>query len=97
MAELTINRGSDLTFMMNWKLPDGSPFPLIGYTISARDQHPKAEGHLTFTVLDAAQGQVRGRLEWQDDMPTGRIMTFRVRATIGADDTASEKFWVTVK
>ncbi len=97
MAELTINRGSDLTFMMNWKQPGGDPYDLTGHAITAFEAHPKAAGHLTFTVLDAAQGQVRGRLEWQDDMPTGRIMTFRVRATIGADDTASEKFWVTVK
>lgn len=97
MAELELNRGSDLTFMMNWKQPNGAAFDLGAAAVIAYEPHPKLAGHITFTVMDAAQGQVRGRIEWQADMPSGRIMTFRAGAVIGGDDTTTEKFWVTVK
>lgn len=98
MAELEINRGSDLAFTMEWNQPGGTtPYDLTGATVAAFEPHPRIDGHITLTVTDAAQGAVSGRVEWQDDMPTGRIMHFRVRASIGGNDTSTDKFWVTVK
>lgn len=98
MARMVINRGSDLTFTMNWKQPGGTaPYDLTGATVAAFEPHPSIAGHITLTVTDAAQGAVSGRVEWQDDMPTGRVMHFRVRVSIGSDDTSTGKIWVTVK
>lgn len=105
MHELEINRGSDLTFTMTWREPSpdpnnplaGDPLDLTGYTFTVYEPHPAIAGHLTITPVDLSVGALSGRLEWQEDMPTGRIMNFRIRAVFGTDNPTTPKFMVTVK
>lgn len=96
MNDIPINRGSDLTFTGTWRNENGQPVNLAGWTIAAFDAHPLAAG-MTVAWVDAALGQYSATLPWSDAMPTGRIINFRLRVSLGQDDRSSPKIWVVVQ
>lgn len=90
MTPLRLNQGSDLNFVVNW------PNSLLDATVDSIDTHPTLAGHLTFSVLDASLGSIAAHLQWQDDMPTGTLMHFRVRVTTPAGRVTTPKVYIEV-
>jgi hypothetical protein len=95
---IEINRGSDADFQGFWPSGPGSLVgaDLTGYAIDAVFVHEALAGHLTLTITNAAAGQFVGHIEWQDDMPLGRVMQFSVRITQGQANTTLPALWVQV-
>lgn len=98
-ATIELNRGSDLHFDGFW--PDGpgslDGLDLTGYTIDAIEAHPALDGHITLTISDAPGGRFTGNINWQDDMPTGPVMTFIIRLQLGATAITTPKITVNVR
>lgn len=94
---MSINRGSDLDFRVIWKDALGAPLNLAECVVSAFEPHPLLANRLTLAITDAPAGVISGRLEWSDDFPTGRIMTFRVRLSANGTDTSTSAIRVIVK
>lgn len=104
---IELNRGSDLTFRVFWPSAPGAStgMDLTGYTVDAFEPSAALAGHLTLTIANptgALQAtpstwQIQCRIEWQDDMPSGAIMEFAVRLTLGAENITTPKLTVVVK
>ena len=92
-----INRGSDLNLQLRFEDGEGDPIDLTGYTVAAFEAHAKLAPHLTLTISNAAYGEVIGRIEWSDAMPTGNIMSFRVRVSKDGSDISSPLIMVPVQ
>lgn len=92
-----VNRGTDLTFSFNWPNGSGGNADLTGFTVSAFEVHPLLAPHLTLTLTTPATGLISGRVEWADTLPMGRVASFRVRITQGANDTTTNPLWVDYK
>ena len=54
-------------------------------------------GRLSLTITNAAAGAISGRIEWDDAMPIGAIMRFRVRISEGADSDTSPELVVVIE
>lgn len=87
-ATMKLNRGSDLQFSVFWpstSAPGSTEgMNLSGYAVDAFGAHPALAGHISLTITDAQNGEISGVIEWQDDMPTGAIMSFSIRLTQGS-------------
>lgn len=86
---IRINRGTDRQWDFVWPKADGTPADLTGFTSDIYDVHPILQPHVTFTILDAAAGRVRIRINWSDTFPLGNIMFFRLRLRIASADPAN--------
>lgn len=96
MNEITINPGSDLTLTGTWRDAAGQPVDLTGWTIAVFEPHPLAAG-MTVEWTNAATGQYRAQLAWNDAMPTGKIANFRLRITSGTEDRSSPQIFIGVQ
>jgi hypothetical protein len=96
MSEITINRGSDLTFTGVWRDQAGAPLNLTGWQIAVFEPHPSVAA-MTVEWVNAAVGSYIARLQWNDAIPSGRVANFRLRVSQGADDRSSPQIWVGVK
>lgn len=76
---IPLNRGSSVSFAFTWPDGAGGGADVSGYDIVPYDVHPDLEGHLTLTWVNAALGTGTGTVAWQEDMPEGKIMAFRIR------------------
>jgi hypothetical protein len=96
---IMLNRGSDATFTGFWPSAPGSlaGMNLTGYVMDAVFVHEALQGHLTLTITDALDGRFFGRIEWQDNMPTGAIMSFIIRISLGGNNSTLPKIVVVVK
>ena len=90
----TVNRGTDLAFSFNWPNGAGGNANLTGFTVAGFEVTPAAAAYLTLTLTNPATGLITGRLEWNDALPGGRVVNFRVRISQGANDTATNPIWV---
>lgn len=97
MIDLFINRGSDLDFRLTWKDALGAPLDLGESTVTAFEPHPLLAEMLSLSITDAPAGVITGRIEWSDDFPTGRYMTFRVRISANGTDTSTQIIRVVVE
>lgn len=95
---IPINKGSDLTFALNWPNAAGGNADLTGAAIEAFDCHPATlEEAITLSIVDPAEGRIEGRLEWSDTMPFGRAMFFRIRVTVAGNRASTDKIMVVVR
>lgn len=98
MSSVTINRGSDLDFVLRWKQSTGGlPVDLTGYSVTPFEAHAALTGRLTLAISGPTQGEITGRIEWNDAMPSGRIMSFRVKLSMAGQDQTSPTIWVVVE
>jgi hypothetical protein len=99
MGMMTLNRGTDLPFEVLW--PDGPNSNvganLTGYVVDAAFVHPALLGNLALSFTNAGAGQIAGLISWADDMPSGAVMTFRIRITLGSISTTSPEITVKVE
>ena len=104
---IELNRGSDLSFPVFWpSAPESSVgMDMTGRVVDAFEPSPALADHLTLTLVNLtgaqlanpATWQIMCRIEWQDDMPSGAIMEFAIRVTLGADNITTPKLTVLVK
>lgn len=78
-ADIEMNRGSSVPISGVWPNASGGAANLTGYDLVPYDVHPQLVGHLTLTLVNAAAGSFTGLIAWQEDMPDGRVMHFRMR------------------
>lgn len=93
--EIRLNKGSDLNFVVVWGI-GAEPMNLTGYSVDFIDAHRRLQDHLTLSISNAAAGEISGRIDWDDQMPPGRSMHFRVRMTSGEDTITTPQIWVNV-
>lgn len=96
MSEITINRGSDLTLTGTWRDEAGAAVNLTGWTIAVFEPHPSVQA-ITVEWVNAALGQYRANLPWNDNIRSGRFANFRLRITNGQEDRSSPQIWVVVQ
>lgn len=98
MVDLPVsNRGSDINFVLKYKDELGLPFDLTGFTVALFEPHPKLIGFVVLTITDILGGEIAGRIEWNDEMLNGKVMSFRVRISSGSDDISSPAIWVQIR
>lgn len=86
MNALPINKGSDVIFNAQWyadETEDAPVLDLTGYTAEIYDPHPALVGHIAVSIPSPANGQTPISITWQEDMPTGAVMSFRIRISNG--------------
>lgn len=84
-STFTVNRGSDLTFELNW--PDGpsANADLTGHTVSVFEPDKRLDGLISATLTDAPNGAIRVRIEWADNLPSKTPMRFRIAIANGQE------------
>lgn len=87
-AVMRLYRGVSLDFSFTWPDQDGTPLDLTGWVLEVFEPTPALVGRITLTFVSAALGSVQGRIVWSDDIPLGRVSSFRIRATNGSDAIA---------
>jgi len=97
MNSLILNRGSTVDFSLVWPDGAGGTANLTGFTVDAFEPHANLAAHLTLTLVDAATGLISGRIVWDDAMPDGSFMTFRIRVSGGGGVTTTNRLQVTVQ
>lgn len=93
-STFAVNRGSDLTFEMNW--PDGSSAnaDLTGHTVSIFEPDPRIEGLVSATLTDPASGAIRVRVEWADGLPSNTPLRFRLMTASGSENQTTNQLAV---
>lgn len=89
-------RGSDRTIPFRLKDAAGAAIPLQGATVEIYDAHPALTGHILAEITDAAQGEGHIRITWDNAMPMGREMVFRVRFVIAGERLGGPQVWLEV-
>lgn len=98
MNQLTpIFRGSDAEFIVEFTTSAGAPVDLTGVSLEVFEPHPLLEPYISVTVTDAPAGHVRVRIEWSDEYPTGRQMSFRLRAEVDGEYIAYPEITVAIQ
>jgi hypothetical protein len=95
MSQITINKGSDLNFVINWKNPDGTPFDLTGYTASAYDSVPTLS--FVFFVVDAAGGVINCGLPWSENYASYSALIFRIKISDGLNNITTPKIQIYIQ
>lgn len=93
----TLNRGSDLSFQFNWPNGIGGNANLTGYTISGFEVHPTLASNLTLNIQSPSTGLITGLINWANNMPSGRVMSFRIKLTLGETDITTNQIWIDVR
>ena len=98
-AYLNLNKGSDLSFLTQFYADEGEtePYDLSDLSVSVYDAHPALAGHLSLEITNAAAGEVTGRLDWQEDMPEGQSMRFRIMLSDGTDQATTHEIYLVVQ
>jgi len=93
-STFAVNRGSDLTFEMNW--PDGpsANADLTGHNVSIFEPDPRIEGLVSATLTDPANGAIRVRVEWADGLPSNTPLRFRLMTASGAENQTTNQLAV---
>ena len=93
-SRFKINRGSDLTWQMNWPNSDGTNADLTGYSVLAFEPSTALAGYITATITDAATGEITVRFEWSDTFRTGQLMRFRLQISLGEEQQSTNELEV---
>ena len=96
MAAIKLYRGSDKTFTIRYRDSAGAALPYTG-TPEMIFAHPRLVGAVTLDAAEAALGRVGVRIVWNDQMPMGEEMGFRVRVMRGGDRKTTPEIVVVVK
>lgn len=82
------NRGSVFDFAFTW--PDSAgPADLSGWEIAAMDVSPTIANLLTVAITDAPNGEVEGKIAWDDAIEANKTYTFRLQITKAGEDPDS--------
>lgn len=96
---LTINTGTDLTATMVWPDGDGGNADLEGFTASAF--MPDGLGRTDWvdvSITNAAAGEITITINWADDLPRGRQLSFYPRIEdASGKGTSTTKIWVNIQ
>lgn len=84
----TINRGSDLDFVLQWPDNDGNPMDLTGWSVSVFEPSNGIADHVSALIVDAETGTIQVRIEWQDGNK-GRGGTFRLQVSQGTENAST--------
>lgn len=93
-STFAVNRGSDLTFEMNW--PDGpsANADLTGHSASVFEPDPRLDGLISATLTDPTNGTIRVRIEWADGLPSKTPLRFRIAIANGAENQTTNQLSV---
>ena len=93
-STFAVNRGSDLTFELNW--PDGpsANADLTGHNVSVFEPDPRLDGLISATLTDPANGTIRVRIEWADNLPSKTSLRFRIATASGAEKQTTNQLAV---
>lgn len=91
-SRIVQNRGTDVIITWSYKTNAGDPKDMSGYTFTAFEPSAAISSFITITPIDLAQGEIEVRIEWDDSFPVEPEVkhSFRVQASLGADDIGSE-------
>lgn len=78
-------RGTDIRFEFNWQDADDNNVDLTGYVVRIFDEDEDAAFQPTAELIDAAEGLIRVRIPWDDNMPR-RALYFRIQTERSSDD-----------
>ena len=90
-------RRSDRTIPFRLKAKAGEPIPLNDATVEIYDAHPALEDHILAVITNPAQGEGHIKITWDDAMPMGREMVFRVGFTISGERLGGPQIWLEVE
>ena len=90
---INLNLGSDLSFTGVWKDENGAAMNMTGYSISLFNAHPML-ANAVIVWTDAATGAFSLVCQHRADWFIGRVMSFRIRVSLGALDISSPEVWV---
>jgi hypothetical protein len=76
---IPLGRGGHATFAFTWPNGAGGGADLTAYDLLPFEADEVLAGAITLTITNAVAGQCGGRIIWQDTMPDGRVMSFRLR------------------
>lgn len=99
MTQLTLNKGSDLRFEIVWPSAPGDDAPpanITGHTLDLFECTPVLQSNMTVSIGNAANGQIIGRITWNNAFPVGRQMSFILRKFDGIDRIALPAITVNV-
>ena len=91
------NRGSDRTIPFRLARRDGTPVDLTAAMVEIYQAHPALTDHITAAITAPAAGSGEIVLTWDEAMPHGREMTFRLRFTIEGKRIAGPQVWLEVE
>lgn len=98
MTDIPLNRGSDLAFTGVWRDATGAAVNLAGWSIEVFEPSNFPAGSaLAVSWSNAPQGAYAASLQWSDDMPTGRLMSFRLRVRNNGVELSTPMIWIVVK
>lgn len=90
---LPINKGSDSDLDVQWyedETEASAVLDLTGFTVEVYDVHSALAGHISVAIPTPANGKTPIAINWQDDMPSGAIMHFRLRISDGRRTSTEE-------
>lgn len=90
-----INLGSDLALSGVWRDENGVAMNMTGYVIDLFNAHPLLSDAL-INWTDASKGAFDLVCQHRSEWIKGRVMSFRVRVSVGSVDTSSPEVWVNV-
>jgi hypothetical protein len=92
MITLTANKGSDVSFRIEW----GQTGTLDGAVVAIYDAHPIIADKIDLAVTDSANRIISGTINWDEEFPLGRVLFFRVRVSFGQDDKTTQRFYLDI-
>lgn len=93
-STFAVNRGSDLTFDLNWPNGPSANADLTGHTVSVFEPDPRIEGLVSATLTDPANGAIRVRVEWADGLPSNTPLRFRLMTASGTENQTTNQLAV---
>lgn len=93
-STFAVNRGSDLTFDLNWPCGPSANADLTGHTVSVFEPDHRIEGRVSATLTDAETGAIRVRIEWADGLPSNTPLSFRLMTTSGTENQTTNQLAV---
>jgi hypothetical protein len=95
VSALLVNKGSDLNFKITW--PEGTGRKnLTNYIVELYDHTEGLDQHLTLTITDPNNGEITGRLNWNESFAMGRNFKFRVRINLAGETSSTPPIWIEV-
>jgi hypothetical protein len=90
-------RGSDRTIPFRLKDAGGGSVDLTGATVEIYQPHPALAGHIAAAITMPAAGSGEIAISWDEAMPHGREMMFRLRFTIEGKRLSGPQVWLEVE
>jgi len=84
-----VNRGTDFVLSFTWKDTDNNPQDLTGWDISLMDVSVEIEDYIEAEIVDAIDGVVSVRIEWDESFSLGVAYLFRVQVTSGLENVST--------